>query len=219
MKATDILMNEHRVIEQVLNCLEKLAIQAERESQLDSQSAREAIAFFQNFADRCHHGKEEGHLFPMLEARGLPQQGGPTGVMLDEHEQGRFCIESMATAVERHSTTDFARHARSYIKLMRQHIQKEDKCLFPIASQILNQDEAKKLLDAFEYVEHAEMGEGVHENYVAMADVLAKRLNIPLAEVQVTCDHCCSHQKDTAQRGRCSNNQRVVQQMESQFSP
>ena len=29
-----------------------------------------------------------GHLFPLLEARGLVRERGPTGVMLHEHEEG-----------------------------------------------------------------------------------------------------------------------------------
>ena len=38
---------------------------------------RDAVDFVRNFADRCHHAKEEGNLCPRLEARGLPSQDGP----------------------------------------------------------------------------------------------------------------------------------------------
>src|SRR5262245_60786760 len=107
MKATDILMDEHRVIEQVLNCLEKLADRCEAGETLDNTSASEALPFFRNFADRCHHGKEEGHLFPLLEARGFSRQGGPTGVMLHEHEEGRGLLTAMARAVERGTPHEF----------------------------------------------------------------------------------------------------------------
>jgi hemerythrin-like domain-containing protein len=85
MKPTEILSSEHRVIEQVLGCLEKIIEQARQNGRLERQPAEDAIAFFRNFADRCHHGKEEAHLFPALEAQGFPRQGGPTGVMLHEH--------------------------------------------------------------------------------------------------------------------------------------
>ncbi len=57
MRPTEILMQEHRVIEQVLNCLEIIAQRAEADSKLDTDSANQAIDFLRNFADRCHHGK------------------------------------------------------------------------------------------------------------------------------------------------------------------
>src|SRR5262245_48241536 len=145
MKATDILMDEHRVIEQVLNFLEKLADRCEAGEKLDRTSALEALDFFRHFADRCHHGKEEEHLFPLLEARGLARVGGPTGVMLHEHEEGRRLVAAMAGAVEGDSPDEFARLARVYVCLLREHIQKEDRRLFPMADVILNSAEAESL--------------------------------------------------------------------------
>lgn len=71
MRITEILTEEHRVIEQVLECLEAMASEAEAAGRLDGAAARQAVDFFQNFADRCHHGKEESHLFPMLERQGI----------------------------------------------------------------------------------------------------------------------------------------------------
>ena len=62
MQPTDIL-NEHRIIEQMLNCLEKTLGQCTTEKTLDTKSAKQAIEFFRRFADGCHHGKEEPHLF------------------------------------------------------------------------------------------------------------------------------------------------------------
>jgi hemerythrin-like domain-containing protein len=195
MKATDILMDEHRVIEQVLNCLEKLADRCEAGEELDGPSAREALAFFRNFADRCHHGKEEGHLFPLLEARGLPRERGPTGVMLHEHEEGRQLIAALGQAVERDAPGEFARHARAYVRLLREHIRKEDHCLFPMAAGILSDGEAEALRRSFENLESAEMGEGTHEYYLQRANDLADRLGVQRAQVTATCGHgsCCHH--------------------------
>ena len=99
MKATAILMTEHRVIEQVLSVLEVMARRAEQMELLDAAAAGETLDFFRTFADGCHHGKEEGQLFPRLEARGLPREGGPTGVMMHEHQLGRDLLGRMAAAV------------------------------------------------------------------------------------------------------------------------
>ena len=44
-KSLEILMNEHRVIEQVLNCLEKILERCRAEGKLDRESARQALTF------------------------------------------------------------------------------------------------------------------------------------------------------------------------------
>jgi hemerythrin-like domain-containing protein len=198
MRPTQILMNEHRVIEQVLNCLETLAAQADAEGTMDLRSTREILDFLQHFADQCHHGKEEDHLFPLLEARGLPRQGGPTGVMLYEHDQGRRLIQAMASDAEAadrgiaSASRHFAGHARAYVELLRAHIFKEDQRLFPMADHILSSEEQEQILGAFAHVETHHMGEGTHEKYLALADELAERLNVPRAATAVhhTCGTC-----------------------------
>jgi hemerythrin-like domain-containing protein len=190
MKATDVLMTEHRVIEQVLTCLEVIADRAERSGELDSESARQALDFFRAFADRCHHGKEEGHLFPLLEARGMRRDSGPTGVMLHEHELGRKLLALMSAANDLHSGADFLPPARSYIRLLRDHIWKEDQCLFPMAGQLLSTTDDEQLMDSFESDERTEMGEGMHENYLRLADQLADRFGVTrTAPVTSGCSH------------------------------
>ncbi|MFW5692743.1 MAG: hemerythrin domain-containing protein [Thermoguttaceae bacterium] len=200
MKPSDILSGEHRVIEQVLNCLEKLAEQAAASGRVDEQSAQEAIDFFRNFADRCHHGKEETHFFPAMEARGFSRDCGPTGVMLYEHEEGRRLVGGMAEAVAAAACDDsgaaarFAQHARQYIDLLREHIQKEDHCLFTMADQAFTEADQQHLLEAFDKVEHEHIGAGVHERYLELANTLARRLGVPLA-TQPAEGHpsCCGH--------------------------
>jgi hemerythrin-like domain-containing protein len=189
-------MDEHRVIEQVLCCLEKLADRCEAGEKLDGTSASEALAFFRNFADRCHHGKEEGHLFPLLEARGLARQGGPTGVMLQEHEEGRRLLVAMARSIERGAPGEFARHARAYVSLLREHIRKEDHCLFPMAAGILSGADAEALARRFDHAETAEMGEGTHEQFLRLANELADRLDVGRAQVIPACGHAgCHHHR------------------------
>lgn len=197
MKPTDILSNEHRVIEQVLNCLEKIVQQCQSEGKLDKQSAKDAVEFFRNFADRCHHGKEEAHLFPAMEARGFSRDAGPTGVMIYEHEQGRNFVRSMDDAIETAANGDvsaqgkFVRNARGYINLLREHIQKEDHCLFGMANQALTKQDQANLLAVFDKVEHEEMGEGVHEKYSKIANDLAERYGVPLAQLESVAGHGC----------------------------
>jgi hemerythrin-like domain-containing protein len=200
MKPTTILMDEHRVIEQVLGCLEKMVTQSQAGAALNEQQAHNVVDFLRNFADRCHHGKEEAHLFPMLEARGFPRQGGPTGVMLQEHEQGRVHVQEMSEAIAAAEAGDaaarrrFFNHADAYIDLLRNHIQKEDHCLFAMADNALSEQDQNELLRIFDRVEHEEIGEGIHEKYLKIADELAAAYQVPRMPLTPGHEgHGCSH--------------------------
>jgi hemerythrin-like domain-containing protein len=181
MRATEILQNEHRVIEQVLSCLEVMANRAIAEGKLDATSADAALDFFQTFADGCHHRKEENHLFPLMETKGFPRDGGPTGVMLHEHEEGRHHIQGMRAAVANGAVREFAEHARAYVELLRQHILKEDQRLFPMANQVFSSADQASLVESFARVEDKDVEEGAHEKYLDIADLLAERFQVPRA--------------------------------------
>ncbi len=199
MKPTEILSGEHRIIEQVLDCLEKMGQDCTVRGRLDHTSAEQAVEFFRNFADRCHHGKEETCLFPAMEAKGFPRQGGPTGVMLYEHEQGRAHVRGMADAIEgatageSEAVSQFVTHARGYVGLLREHIEKEDHCLFTMANQTLTENDQQKLLDAFENVELEHMGLGTHEKFLSVAEELADRFGVTRAAGNGNRTCCCHH--------------------------
>jgi len=184
MKPTEILSSEHRVIEQVLDCLERMIDESQQQKRLDPQPARDAVAFFRAFADQCHHGKEEVHLFPAMEAKGFPRDGGPTGVMLIEHEQGRSYVRGMDEAIDAAADGDaaalerFADQGRRYITLLREHIEKEDHCLFTMADQAFTDADQQTLMEKFEKVEAEEMGHGTHERYLKIAQELAGRYGV-----------------------------------------
>jgi len=171
MQSLEELRGEHRVIEGVLNGLEELAAQVKKGKPVDREKAGKALEILRNFADRCHHGKEEKHLFKIMEARGVTREGGPLGVMLQEHEEGRAYIREMVESArpaargDKETALDFAQHAKSYIELLRQHILKEDEILYPMAEHLLSAEDDKQLVKAFEGVEKKEMGAGGHEKY------------------------------------------------------
>ena len=182
MKATDILMEEHSVIERVLDTLEIAAERLEKGQPVRPGMFIEAADFIQGFADGCHHKKEEGVLFPSMSAQGVPVQGGPIGVMLSEHEQGRIYTRAMRQAAERlakgdsQASQEISQNARGYVALLRQHIFKENNILFPMANRVIPPDQQEKVAEDFEHIEHEETGEGVHEKYLALAGALEKEL-------------------------------------------
>lgn len=177
MTATNVLRTEHDGIKSMLEVLGILAHDAD-EGRLDLPDALQVLDFFRNFADRCHHGKEERQLFPTLESVGVARERGPIGAMLAEHDQGRAAVGAMADALERlsrgHESTagDFARAAREYIAILTAHIAKEDGVLFPLAERVLPVQVQERLAQAFDKIEAEEMGDGTHARYHAMIGAL-----------------------------------------------
>jgi len=171
-KPTEILSDEHRVIERVLDALQRLTAVPVNPS---LEQWRKALEFFRHFADQCHHFKEEKVLFPALEEHGIPREGGPIGMMLAEHEEGRGHVRSMIDAVEQvaqgngAASTTLLDHARAYLTLLREHIQKEDDILFRMADEVIPEDEQRRILKDFENHEAEEMGAGAHEKYLGIA--------------------------------------------------
>jgi len=169
MKSIDALMHEHRVIERGLGVLETVAERFERGENVPTEKVIALLDFFRVFADLCHHGKEEGLLFSELEAKGIPKEGGPIGVMLHEHDEGRNLQRQMREAVSDLSNEanrqKFTAAARDYIALLRQHIWKEDNVLFKMAEQVLTEVDDKELAERFERYEREHIGEGIHERY------------------------------------------------------
>ncbi len=169
MKSVEALMHEHRVIERGLEVLAAIADRLERGETPPTEKVTALLDFFRFFADGCHHGKEEGMLFPELEARGVPKEGGPIGVMLHEHDEGRALQQQMRQALtdlaDATNRQQFVTAARNYIALLRQHIWKEDNVLFKMAEQVLTDADDAQLAERFERHEREHIGEGVHERY------------------------------------------------------
>jgi len=170
-----ILMDEHRVIEGVLACLEAMADGCRAGHPLDAEDARAALDFFRSFADRFHHGKEESELFVMMEAKGLPAELGPTAQMRHEHEQGRARIRAMAEAVDRTDGAAFALNAEAYVRMLREHIQKEDHCLFPMTAELFAEDDVEALARRFDEVEAQPGMRELRDRSLAIARGLAER--------------------------------------------
>ena len=178
MKAIDILMSEHRIIERVLDALETAARRLESGLPVPPEYFLDAADFIAGFADGCHHRKEEGVLFVELAASGMPADQGPIGMMLDEHEQGRAFTRAIREAARRLAEGDpdarrtLISNARGYVALLRDHITKEDEVLFPMADQLIPAGRHDQVLAGFARVEHLDAGPGAHQKYLDLADRL-----------------------------------------------
>jgi len=179
MKATDILKHEHQIILLVLEGAEREAQRIQETGVVQAGKVEELLDFFQSFADRCHHHKEEKVLFVRMQERGMPADRGPVAAMLLEHDQGRGLLSAVAEALpeaakgKAEAVASVRDNLRAYVALLRAHIAKEDTVLFPAADQLFTAEDQETLAEAFDRVEAEEIGDGVHEKYHQWAHDLA----------------------------------------------
>ena len=171
MTPTEDLINEHKAIKVMLSIMSKIAGDIKANKAFYIKDIEQIVDFLKTFADKCHHGKEEGLLFPAMEEAGIPKEGGPIGVMLIEHEQGRSHIKGMSEAFDkfkkgdRKASVKIAENSESYIAILTQHIAKEEKILFPMADKVLSKVTQDKLNEEFEKLEVERIGIGKHEEF------------------------------------------------------
>jgi len=149
------LKAEHQVILRVIRVLGTLMDRFEESGQFPESPLGRCVEFLRLFADACHHGKEEDLLFPVLESRGIPREGGPIGVMLYEHQVARQLTSEMSDALTRSRTGDaaakttFCQAARGYVDLLTNHIFKEDNVLFNMGARVMSADDQSGLSTQF----------------------------------------------------------------------
>lgn len=184
MPAIPILEREHALIEQALGLLGSVAANLGQDRPVAGEHVSALLAFLRNFADQRHHMKEEETLFPLLEQNGIARVGGPIGVMLHEHEQGRTMIRIMEGLLPElgapgEPRRQFARVASSYAGLMRDHIAKENNCLFPMAQTVLTDSDRQELEAAFERQDGDAEADGGFAHYQSIIAALSAQLGPP----------------------------------------
>ncbi len=180
MSATDTLKQEHKVILLVLDAAEREAQSIQSTGKVNAERVEKMLEFLGEFADRCHHAKEEELLFVRMEERGVPREGGPLGHMLAEHEEGRAKVRairqwlSKAANGDSEAVENIRTNLSAYVGLLRAHIDKEDNVLYQMADQVFSANDQRELEEAFERVEAEQMGVGAHEKYHQLAHELAE---------------------------------------------
>jgi hemerythrin-like domain-containing protein len=184
MGPTETLKEEHRAIERMLAVMDTASQRLEAGEPVRTGLFRDAVDFVRNFADKCHHDKEESNLFPRLQERGLSREEGPLAVMLQEHDLGRNYIRALDGAIpayeqgDKSAASTVAENARGFTELLRDHIWKENNILFPMADRVLTPADQQELEERFEQVEAEDMGPGVHQRY----HELLEKLELELAD-------------------------------------
>jgi hemerythrin-like domain-containing protein len=178
----EVLEAEHRVIQKMVAGMSLLAEQLEGGKLVDVPLLESIVVFLREFADRCHHGKEEALLFPALIRRGVPSHGCPIGGLTMEHQKGRVMVGELADAIRGYAAgepparEDLVKSLRALVAFYPNHIWKEDYLLFPLAGKVLTPEDQQELMNKFETVER-ELGIEGHEGFDKVATELERKVS------------------------------------------
>ena len=178
----EVLEAEHRVIQKMVAGMSLLAEQLEGGKLVDVPLLESIVVFLREFADRCHHGKEEAFLFPALIRRGVPSHGCPIGGLTMEHHKGRVMVGELADAIrgysagEPHAREDLVKSLRALVAFYPNDIWKEDYLLFPLSGKVLTPEDQQELMNKFETVER-ELGIEGHEGFDKVATELERKVS------------------------------------------
>lgn len=131
------LMVEHRLIERVIRLIRDLIETIQAEKKEDPAAVEKIIHFIRAYADRCHHGKEEGILFRELGRKAVsPEHKLMMEELVKDHELARKITLSLLEYNAAYQTgqvsalADISVHLRLLVDFYPHHIEKEDKEFF-----------------------------------------------------------------------------------------
>ena len=137
----EILTEEHQNIEMLLRVLEQELGVFDRGERPDYEILQAIIQYFQDYPENCHHPKED-LVFKKLKVRN-PAAARRIGDVESEHQVETNRLRQLSQAVEEIvAGREFLRQTfhnvvHDFIEHQRQHMDKEERLLFPAATKAL----------------------------------------------------------------------------------
>jgi hemerythrin-like domain-containing protein len=173
MKATDLLQDDHHLIERALATLATATTQLERGAPCRPGFFLGVVEFLEGFVHALHYQREENVLFVAMERRGASRTAGPLALAIREHQTSRAAARTIRMAAERweggdeSARDDLANECRQLVSVLKQHIAREDQLLFPMAQDMIPAEDHFQLLDDLVQPDTTDRGQEFFEALVA----------------------------------------------------
>ena len=97
----DLLIDEHKLIIQAVEVIKAKLAQIETSKTVNPNSITAMVDFFRTYADKYHHGKEEGILFKELAQKKLNENDRKImNELIQEHAFARRTVTALESAKE-----------------------------------------------------------------------------------------------------------------------
>ncbi|CAG0962168.1 MAG: hypothetical protein HND27_03600 [Bacteroidetes bacterium] len=142
-----ILLDEHAVLLKAVESSHML------QKVTDDTSYRnllhDVILFFRNFTETYHHPKEEDFLYPLLRNRSENMNEKFIKEICDNHEDFKSLMADTENFYVSYNFKMLRSTFGAYLKLMKDHILRENTIVLSVAEQMLTQDELKSIAQHF----------------------------------------------------------------------
>ena len=177
MLPIDALMQEHRLIERMIAQMQKEIVRIRETNEANGNFVDVVVDFIRSYADRCHHGKEEGVLFRELNRKPIsPEIAAMVMELIKEHVYARKTTANLAESKESYvngnhdSLEDVVAFMKALIEFYPQHIEKEDKRFFYSSMECFTSQEQEAMLNEFWDFDR----KIIHEHYAKVLDALER---------------------------------------------
>ena len=209
MRPTDTLAREHSLVIAVTKAAEQEVRYMRDTGEYRPEVIAELVDFFEYFTEGCHDPKEEHLLFARLRQRGLPADTGILAEFYGEHQEFHSRLRDTEHWLRARKKTgagevsELAEQLDGYLKLMRSHVAREEELLFPMADELLTDEDQEELAQGFDAIECEEVEIGVRQRYSDLAHLLAGRPTETLQKEHKICYLVVAeaHRRSTAVRG------------------
>lgn len=163
--ALKILYDEHVTILKMIDVLKK------NKDHFQNEDIRIIVDFFQTYADKCHHGKEEDIFFAKISQKKISAHLDKIlKDLLEEHKKARQLVNALSHAK---NTNEISKICNSIIALYTQHIEKENVEFFPKILEYFDKEEQEELKNLFDSFDR----KIIHRKYLDIVTQFSKNKN------------------------------------------
>jgi len=179
------LMIEHRLIERMITLIRQDFARIRDNVAVDEEFAfvdpvfiDTAVDFLRTYADRCHHGKEEGILFQALAGKELSAEHRKLmDELIEDHVRARNLTDKLARAKDNYllaqkgALKELLQYLEELSDFYPRHIEKEDKHFFIPCMAYFSDPEKNELLRKMEEFDRLL----IHEKYTNIVACIENR--------------------------------------------
>jgi hemerythrin-like domain-containing protein len=182
---SEVLREEHEVMGDLLRVLKGMTRTMDRGERVPRMDLEVALDLIENFAEKCHHTKEDKVVFPVLVTTS-PTQGAFLAMRLDEGRRaGRRLVGALPALVdgvvagEPSVRSQFTRLLGSYVTILEDQLRQEDGELLPMMDEVLPSRITEAVSAEFSRIERDLSCAAGHARYEAAIHDLADKYSHP----------------------------------------
>lgn len=173
------LRAEHHLMDKVLAAMEREARKLAVHGELRVDCWQDVVDFIGNYVHQCHRRKEEQGLFPVALQKVTATTMQPITVIAKEHEQAKQLTLDVCYGVGEGDWERVVRASHVYLRVAKEHIEREEEKVFTPLERVLFNDINKKIRAKFDAIEKEALGERDRAYYLEVARRLCERTGLP----------------------------------------